>query len=314
MVAAKKGLLLIFRPESSDDFREIARRVYKIDPSIYVVGQSAWVKVDQLPKGFLNLPLLVIYLVNPPPDSYNSKSATLAVSTASKIDEYHHYKRNGIPCLPIENFRWGMDLDPKIYGDYVVIKPENLNSTGKDINMIPTELIKGLKPQDFPEDHLIHKDTYLVQKFVKSENRPTHYRVLVFLDEVLYSRRAVSNIPYPENKKDLSLLLRTSVASNNKDRVNDFYKDPEINELAITAAKTFPKNPIFGFDIIREEKTKNLYILEGNIGGNVWHFSSEFARQGRGLNQLGRKALVHQYNAWDRAAEALVRKTNELAK
>ena len=52
-------------------------------------------------------------------------------------------------------------------------------------------------------------------------------------------------------------------------------------------------------------------MLENNSGGNVWSFGRKEATT---LQALGRKALVTQFMAWDRAAEILVKKTHELAR
>lgn len=308
MQRIKKAVIVVHREESTEDFKQIARRMHKLDPSIGVAMLPSYVTSKMVPPEFLHVPLLVVYLVNPPPQSF-SVAAKLAVEPVDKIEEYDHFKKHDLPCLPIQRFEWGMELDPELYGDLVVLKPEYRNSTGKDINMLPTCLISSIKPSDFPHDHFIHTDTYLVQKFVKTGEYPTHDRVLVFLDEILYSRRSMSAIPYPAPNADVQELLRTTVATNTQDKMTEFCVDAEVNELALRVAKTFPDRPLFGLDIIREESTGWLYVLEANLGGNTWHFSSKLAHRTSAL----RKALILQYNAWDRAAAALVRKTRELA-
>ena len=108
--------------------------------------------------------------------------------------------------------------------------------------------------------------------------------------------------------------MNISVASNqHASRTAELVKDPEVNELALKVAKTLPQNPLMAIDILRDEETGKLYVLELNLGGNVWHFSSKMVRNLPGYDSAARKKLVLQYNAWDRAAEALVRKTHELA-
>jgi hypothetical protein len=56
-----------------------------------------------------------------------------------------------------------MELDSDIYGDWVVLKPQNITSTCKEVNMVPTRMIPLLTRDDFPEEHLVHRDSYLVQ-------------------------------------------------------------------------------------------------------------------------------------------------------
>ena len=310
-----KALIVVHREESADDFREIAMRIKKLDPTICGAMAPEYISEEMLPPHFLALPLLVVYLVNPPASNAEQgiicNATNLTVENLNKIQEYDHFKKHNIPCLPIENFQWGMELDPAIYGDWVVLKPANIQSTGQDINMVPTKLIPKLTLADFPVEHLIHKDDYLVQKFVKCGKNPTHYRALVFLGDVILSFKAEQKSSYPNFTSVLNTLLRTSVASNMQDHRNiSLIIDGEMNELAKKVSKTLPDYPLLGIDVMRDEETSKLYVIEINGGGNTWAFSSEMAQKLR--LQVSREALVEQYAAWDVAAEALVMKTNEL--
>jgi hypothetical protein len=308
-----KGLILVFRSESIDDFKDIAWRVYKIDSSIQVFGFSDRIDPKKIPREFFNLPHLVIYLCNPPPDNFSYHSPMLAVRGIDKIAEYQHFKKHNIPCLPIEQFKWGMTLDPEVYGDWVVLKPQSIQSTGKDVNMIPTILISKLNLSDFPEDHLIRQDGYYVQKFVKTGIRPTHYRVGIFIDSITYSTKTVMNSDYPSDNDNLRTRLSKTIAANFvSNRHVCLYKDLKLNEFAINVAKTFPKIPLFGIDVLIEEETGKLFALETNSGGNTWHFSSSIGKQYR-TDLGGRNQLIEQYNSWDKVAECLVRKINELS-
>ncbi|CEN56681.1 hypothetical protein [Candidatus Methylopumilus turicensis] len=307
----KKAVIVVYREENAEDFQQIARRVKRLDSSLGVAMVPEFLTSKMVPPEFLQLPLLVIYLCNPPETEF-AIAAKIAVKEMSKIEEYEHFKRNNLPCLPIERFRWGMELDPKIYGDWVVLKPEHIQSTGKDVNMVSTKLIPTLTIQNFPEEHLIRQDSYLVQNFIKCGETPTHFRVTVFLNEVLFSSRARSKLSYP--KTDSSLMLNTTVASNMREnRSTQLFQDEEINNFARMVANAFPQNPLLGIDILKDDLTGKLYVLEVNLGGNTWHFSSLIG-EGYRFDLGGRNAMVRQYNAWDKAASALVRKTHELAK
>jgi glutathione synthase/RimK-type ligase-like ATP-grasp enzyme len=180
--------------------------------------------------------------------------------------------------------------------------------------MIQTKLIPALKLEDFPEKHLIREDSYYVQKFVNTGERPTHYRVYVFLDEILITTQSISKIIIPSSKLNIQDILKISIASNNqKYRDIILFKDKKIAEFALKVFRTFNSLPILGVDILIGELTNEMYALEVNAGGNTWAFSSEIADHFR-AEVGGKKNLVLQYNAWDKAAEALVRKTHELAK
>jgi hypothetical protein len=208
----------------------------------------------------------------------------------------------------------------------VVLKPQNIQSTGKDVNMVPTDLIPSLTLEDFPEDHLIRQDSYYVQKFIKTGDRPTHYRVLVFCGEVLFIRKTTSIIDFPNPQSDTRTLLRSNIASNVSDdnlREVTMPLDQKIFDFALKIANTHHDLPLFGFDILKNKETNELICLEQNTGGNVWHFSSNFSRRNdanfpsiqRVAKKIDdKKAKINQYGAWDRAAEGLIRKTHELAK
>jgi translation initiation factor IF-1 len=92
-----------------------------------------------------------------------------------------------------------------------------------------------------------------------------------------------------------------------------FEKDKEANELALRVADSFPENPLLAIDILKNEETGENFVLETNLGGNTWHFSSALSRNYPGYDDAARKAAVRQYNVWDRSAEALVKSTNALA-
>lgn len=314
MNKAIKALIIVCRKENTKDFEEIARRVRKLDSAITILVVPDWLTSKMLPPEFLNLPMLVIYLCNPPPIEF--KVATkLAVRAMNKVEEFEHFKQHNLPCLPIERFKWGMELDPAIYGDWVVLKPEHIQSTGKDVNMVPTKEIPNLKLSDFPENHLIREDSYYVQKFIKTGEMPAHFRVCTFLDEILFSTRLTSIYPYPDDNSNLKAFLSRTVASNKQDsRVREFIKDSEVNELAMRVSASLPKHPLLGIDILRDELDQKLYVIEANVGGNVWSFSSNMASHIPEYSPLLKKDRILQYGAWDRAAEALVRKTHELAR
>ena len=309
----KKAVIVVCREESTKDFEEIARRVRRLDPTIGIATVSEFLTSKMVPPELINLPLLVIYLCNPPVTEFNV-ATKLAVKEMGKIDECEYFKRHNLPCLPVERFKQGMELDSSIYGDWVILKPEFLTSTGASVNMVPTKLLPTIKIKDFPKDHLINKDSYLVQKFIKTGKCPTHYRALVFLGEILYSARSTQKSAYPIQENNIRELLKTSVASNlTGHRAATLSIENNLNEFALNVAKAFPDQPLLGIDIIKDEKSDTFYVLEVNLGGNTWAFSSRDAHLYR-LAMGGRKPMVLQYKAWDRAAEALVRKTNYLAR
>jgi hypothetical protein len=180
--------------------------------------------------------------------------------------------------------------------------------------MMPTNMISRLTLEDFPDNHLIRQDSYYVQKFLRTGERPTHYRATIFLDTIMFSSKAISIYPYPPLNASHKVLLQNHVASNDTDRrTTSLTVDPEANAFALKIATTFINEPLFGIDILKCEKTNNLYALETNLGGNVWHFSSDSGKVYR-KDLGGRSQMLSQYKALDLAAKALVANTHKLAR
>lgn len=286
---AKKAVVIVCRRESLEDFKDIALAIRKYDPTIAVSIYADIYDIDLINQRNSILPHLVISLVNPLPFMAKTNFVRLEVKRYSKVDEQLYLKNAGLPYLPIEKFKWGTPFNQEIYGDYVVLKPENLNSTGNDINLLPTKEISNLTIDDFPINHLIHKDSYLVQKFIKTGIKPIHYRAIVFLNQVILSFVSESTLEYPSDHENLKEMLARTVASNKKElRTVKLQRFNHYNELAIEVSKQFPYNPIMGVDIICDSQTSKLYVLELNSGGNVWAFSSSAGANARKILGVGK--------------------------
>jgi FtsZ-binding cell division protein ZapB len=75
----------------------------------------------------------------------------------------------------------------------------------------------------------------------------------------------------------------------------------------------FARIPLLGIDILRSETEAKLYAIEVNAGGNVWHFSSHnLAHRREKFSHLADE-MKAQFGAWQAAARALVRKTDQYA-
>jgi hypothetical protein len=304
----KFGLILVVREESLQDFFDVSNRLIQLDPEIQVIVCDEKIIYEDIPEGFFSLKVCVIYLVNPPPLTFKHELPYISVKHMTKLEEYWLLKKANIPYLPIEPFIWGMSVDSDLYGDWIVLKPKRFQSTGKDINMLPRQSLSSLKPSDFPNDHFIHCDDYYVQRFVKTGSNPFHYRAMIFCGEILYSSTNKSYSTYPDLTTDIPTLLNTTIASNivgNRER--KIVKDERKNRFALKVAKAFPQFPILGVDIVEDEETKELYVMEINAGGNVWHFSSQIVRNMPEHTHEQTEQMLNQYKALDTAAKALLR-------
>jgi hypothetical protein len=196
-------------------------------------------------------------------------------------------------------------LDPGEWGDYVIVKPNNLNS-GVGIKLVRTIDLCAR----YDELTAIADDQFLVEPYIdhSEDGYPTEYRVLSMFGRALYcvrNRWGNKRPPLAEIAADPLGII----ASNNKTmggHVRSICNDPEIISLGQRAHQAFPECPVIGVDIVRESQSGRLYVLEVNPHGAVWHFSSPFAKN---LDPEYVRERYAQFNALDLAADLLIQKT-----
>lgn len=169
-------------------------------------------------------------------------------------------------------------FDPKEWGDYLVVKPSRSHS-GQGVRLVRTTDLR----LRYTELTAVTNDSFLVQPFIdhSEDGYPTEYRVLTLFGRTLYCARnrwGTLRPPLAEIANDPGGII----ASNNKEmggRVRTICNDAEIIALGERAHEAFPDCPVLGVDIIRETQTGQLYVLEVNPYGAVWHLSSPLARK-----------------------------------
>ena len=327
----ERNLIIIHRGRDYvRDFEEIAQKIFAIDPAISVFCIDA--RTSQvMPDDAWKRPTLTVALLR----RFNTdikRGLILMNRQITKLGEHRVFVDAGLPTPPTMRFFPGMKFDPIMFGEYVVIKPTNpkIASMGRGIQLFRRRKLETMTISNFPRDHLIHRDRdgYIVQRFIDTGPFLPVYRVLTLFGVPLYCFLAKEKVPQPQPRlgNPDEEIERLRVTSNTGDfRVRSPCSDADVLALGVRVGKAFPDIPILGTDIIREEKTGNLFVLECNPGGNTWHFSSRFTtgvRQQMGGRSLvgpkkaefiGRQMLIDQFGAFDRAAEVLAEKTNQLA-
>ena len=233
-----------------------------------------------------------------------------------KTEQYEYYRAAGLPTPRTARFAFGMPLDPKDWGDFVVLKPMFINSHGKGIDLVRTVKAAALTPDDFFDDHLIHKDQYIVQQFIDTGEAPCHYRVVSFFGEPLLCRRNFSLSKRPSLDEDDETLMNAHIVSNPVAEnliSTEFVNDAEVLAFARRMHAAMPGIPLQGLDIMRDVKDGRLYALENNAGGNSWGFSGESAENAREVLG-GPEAMVNQFGAFDLAADVLIERTRAQAR
>lgn len=311
----RRNLILIHRgPEYEADFDDISRRVFALDEDITIYSTAAGASV-QLPKEAWARPTLTVALVQ----NFNlqiKRGAVLKNSPISKLAQAKIFHDAGIATPPVQSFKVGMQLDPIMFGQFVMIKPMSLELTSKGdgIQVFRRNRLEQMRPIDFPPDHLIHRDRegYLVQKFINSGRYPSTYRVVTFLGSVLYAMKIEALEPSPDLTEHDSVIEKGNFTQKGR---REYFVGMYPDQIALgkRIAAAFSNIPLLAIDLVCEEATQNLYALEVNAGGNTWHFSSEmWAKRRVQFPELARH-MKEQFSAFDTAAHSLVEKAHQLA-
>ena len=303
----EKVLAICCRPENYNDFLAIGKRIIKKAPEIAVAIKPASYHPDELDPALRDFPLLNIYLVSPP-EKLPTRGKTLYVEAIDKFEQYQHFTLANVSTPKTIDYEIGQPLDFNDWGEYVFLKSRS-SSHSENSFLIPTKYILDIKPY-FEKLGLSNK--MLVQQFIYSGEHANHYRILSFLGEPLYCTKC-SN-PYrlllPSNLDEVFNNKTTQSSLQNIDLQFQSEIDQEVLNFSRKVYNVFKEQPLQGIDIVAEQSTKKLFVLEGNQGGYVWTFSLPTSKM---LAALGRTALLNQFDAFDVACDILIKKTNELA-
>jgi hypothetical protein len=324
----KRNLIIIHRgPEYQRDFDEIAGKVLALDRNISIYSvPSAF--TGALPPAIWQQPTLTVALLAKFRVEIR-RGPILKNRAIEKLAQQEVFRKHGIPTPPAMPFRFGMTVDPLLFGEFVILKPMDLEQTSKGdgVHLIRRRRLHDMKIGDFPAGHPLQKarSGYLVQRFVDTGEYPSFYRVQTFLGKAIYAWHSTLVIPRCPLTASDTEIEATTVASQGGEKTRELISDPDIIALAERVHAAFPQLPMLAVDCIKEERTGKLFILECNAGGNTWHFSSkvgEKLRLGFGnaaangpekANEIARQMFIDQFGAFDIVARQLVSATHNLA-
>lgn len=320
----KRNLIIIHRgPRYERDFDEIADKVNSLDPSITIYHLSAGLETE-LPKRAWDYPTFTVALTSK--FQLTVKRGPILRNVAiEKLMQQEVFKKNGIATPPALPFRFGMRLDPILFGEFVILKPMDLEQTSKGdgVQFIRRRRLHEKMLSDFSTDHPIQKAKkgYIVQKFIDTGEFPSYYRVQTFLGRAIYAWHSTLLAPRCSLDADDAEIERTTIASQGGEKTRRLIADGDIVSMAERVHTAFPFIPMLAVDCIREATTGRIFVLECNPGGNTWHFSSKIGeklRLGFGdektngtakANEIARRMFIEQFGAFDIVAEQLVRAT-----
>ena len=311
----KRNLIIIHRgSDYEQDFDEIARKVNALDRDITIYHLPAHYPAE-LPAGSWQYPTLTVAL--------HSKfklpirrGPVLRNQVMGKLEQQNILRQHGIPTPPAVLFRFGMKIDPIMFGEFVLLKPldTSLQSKGKGVHVMRRARAEKIAPTDFSRGHPMHlsKAGYLLQKFVHTGEYATIYRVTTLLGRALFAATYKSNTKSPPLTCS-DQIIESADFTQKHDRTITFESSDDVLMLAGKVGAAFDSIPLLGIDIVRDGQTSRLYVLEVNPGGNTWHFSSAMWAELRRQQPELVAEMKGQFGAFDIAAEALVEKTRLLA-
>ena len=150
----------------------------------------------------------------------------------------------------------------------------------------------------------------LAQQYVFTGPYPRSYRVFTVLGKVIFAHTSTAtepiSLPDPKGADPVDL----DVTSNGVERKLQINNEADAIDLARSIHAKLPDVPTMGIDLIREDKTGKLFVMEMNSSGFTWQLSSDIGlghQRKYGLDYYG------QFNALDTIAAALIDHTRRLA-
>jgi hypothetical protein len=201
--------------------------------------------------------------------------------------------------------RW-RSPDVSALGRYVLTKPD-YGGRGADVRIRRASRVRW-KPPDTPV-RFASRTGVIAQKFIYTGRWPVSYRVSTLFGKTLYSWRVEAS-HHRRPLESLDNFAGISVAASHPGCSFWLNDDPEIIAFGEQAHRAFPDIPFLGIDIVREEPSGHLYVIEVNSAGDVWHFASGI---GKSIQRWAGIDFASQFGGLQRAAEILVEETRRQA-
>jgi hypothetical protein len=310
-------LVLAYRPgwQSIDDLAAVARHVRDIEPSIRTFILPGTLRNSVSRRSAAGRPSLI---VSPAPliAFRPLRGKVYQGAIVPKLEQIRRLHDGGVTVPRTTVLIPGAKLDPAEWGEFVVVKPADIASSshGEGVRLVPTARVRYRAREEFPKGHPGRRAPMLVQQYINTGERLTLYRVLTLFGEPLYCQFMRSRAPRVELSAPDAVIEAAVIANQAVEEDEFFVEEPDVLAVARAAHAAIPEVPLKGTDIIREEASGRLYVLEVNPGGNTWHFSSRFlADQRRRAGPEFERQRLRQFDAFRTAARTLVERTRREA-
>lgn len=305
------NLIIIQVPKRQQlsDFLTIRNMMYGRAPDIDVHVLSVaepppagfWPKMAERPS--------LIFSPIPVPLDPRLRGARLMAAKITKSEELRRLRIAGFPVPETHPITPDLRLDAGKWGPFAVVKPD-VGYRGRGVALKRTRYVRWFDTFRLPDGDPRRGQQLLAQRYIHTGARTTCYRVMTVLGRIIYAMSSIASEEMPpldaQGEDDIDI----EVAANGAARRLDLIEDTDILALAREVAAKLTYVPVFGIDIIREEGTGRLYVLELNSSGRTWHLSSDHGlghQRDHGLDYYG------QFNALGQITDALIEATRRLA-
>jgi hypothetical protein len=229
-----------------------------------------------------------------------------------KMEQIRRFIAAGLPTPRSVPLIPGLSLNPEIWGEFVLVKPVVEGGAFGRLIMVARAENVGTRFVELTHNGQFKMHVQRAVDAVDDIGRPFVYRALTVFERPLYIGRTTRTTPRPslaEMCEAGSGLIAHNAIGAEFDR--QIANDEDVIYLTRQVSAAMRGSACLGIDIVRERSTGELFVLETNPGGHVWHLSSDMV--GAKLSRKIRKKMYNQFGALDVAADALIQKTREEA-
>lgn len=233
------------------------------------------------------------------------RGPVLTAKRMGKFEDMERLEAHGIPVPRWMRIPPGEQPEIPDWGKFVLVKP-SAAKRGAGIRVMR----RGRVRQRDWDDDLGER---FVQEFIYTGRWPVSHRVGTFFGRPIFCLRseAAPDFPALEDVDSFGSLGGVPIVASRRGCTYALCDDREIIDLAVRASAAFPDVPLLGFDVIREQPSGKLYIVESNPEGWTWMVSTT---TGREIEKAFGFSIRDQFGAIKIAAQALAEATDARAR
>ncbi len=296
--------------QDAGDFQEIARNVQELAPDIEVFIASNDIPSSATRRRASTRPTLIFSPGNLL-EFRPIRGKVYAGSAIPKLEQLARFKAAKLPVPEFAEITPDVLLPEAVFGALVVVKPGfSEASHGHHMMLMRREAVRFVARESYAEDHPGRYGPMYAQRFIDTGSLINHHRVLTLFGVPLLAFKTISLVARPALTSPDDVLARVALKARRRDGpvAREFTSDPDVLDLGRRTYSALPEIALQGVDIIREEKSGKLYVLEANPGGNTWIFSKGEMTT-RLEAALGVERLADQFDAFKAAAKVLIERT-----